>query len=346
MRSVEDDEEAQKRGVVGCVYTVGGGIDIDMQFIRKAGNLRNALPVRLDSTHVCYNDPWLVPFFSLAMIIMGTHSRMRSRTHYGSDQECQSKLSTFGIPISALPVSSRGEFKLKNHRAFVAMQRSIEATKSKRGGPLLVAEKAKNNSKETARSRRPIMKEDVFVTTPQPDANDPTEYRGLMSFSNLGSLPQPSFANPWRNVLGAPNSPLAVVSPQQQLIMSPQSHTTGSTITNRPPAKFCKSPAKPYVIRDPLPSDILLGRGKPIQERPGNVRFREMIDTHKDKYEQQGARGKASAYIVRLVKEEGGRFLKELDRGGGWIEVDDAAARTKVSHAFRFRKGCKAPAKH
>ena len=53
-----------------------------------------------------------------------------------------------------------------------------------------------------------------------------------------------------------------------------------------PPAKLCKSPAKPYVSYDPLPNDILFDRGKPIQRRPGNVRFRELIDKHMDKYEQ------------------------------------------------------------
>jgi hypothetical protein len=112
-----------------------------MQLLRRVGNFRNALPVRFDSTHVCYNDPLMVPFFSLAMIIMGTRNRMRFRAHYGSDEECRLQLSTFGIPISALPVSPRGEFNLENHWAFVAMQRSIEATKSKRKGPLRILEK-------------------------------------------------------------------------------------------------------------------------------------------------------------------------------------------------------------
>jgi hypothetical protein len=102
-----------------------------------------------------------------------------------------------------------------------------------------------------------------------------------------------------------------------------------------------ESPTEPYVIDDPLPNDVLLGRGKPIQERPGNVRFRDMLDNHMDKYERQGKMGgknKVSAYIVQMVKEEGGRFLKKL-KDGGWVEVDEATARAKVSHAFRGRRG-------
>jgi hypothetical protein len=93
------------------------------------------------------------------------------------------------------------------------------------------------------------------------------------------------------------------------------------------------------VIDDPLPNDVLLGRGKPIQQRPGNIRFREMLEKHMDKYGQQskmGEKNKVSACIVHMVKEEGGRFLKEL-KDGGWVEVDEATARAKVSHSFRAR---------
>jgi hypothetical protein len=92
------------------------------------------------------------------------------------------------------------------------------------------------------------------------------------------------------------------------------------------------------VIYDLMHNDVLLGRGKPIQERPGNVRFREMLDKHIEKYDsgEKGVSAKVSACIVLLVKEEGGRFLKELE-DGGWFEVDEATARAKVSHAFRTR---------
>jgi hypothetical protein len=338
MRSVEDDEEVQKRGIVGCMYCVGGGINFDLQLLRKV--LQNALPVRFDSFHVCYDDPRLVPAFSLAMIIMGTRSRLRFRAHYGSPEECRCQLGTFGIPVAALPVSPRGDFNLENHRIFIATQRVIEAIKAK--GPLGVAPKATKEPKEKSRFRQPILKEDdALVAVPQSDLNEPTGRGGFMSFSYMGfSLPQPSFASPWWSVVGAPNLPVVVVPPQGQLPLVPQSHMIGPTIACRPPAKFFESPAKPYVIYDPLPNDILLGRGIPIQQRPGNVRFREIIDTHKDKYEQggKGAKVAAVAYIVHLVKEEGGRFLKEMEYGRSWVEVDEATALAKVNNAFRTQR--------
>jgi hypothetical protein len=334
MRSVEDDEDVQRRGVVGCNYCVGGDLNFDLPLVRKIVKLRNALPARFNSVHVCYNDPLKAPVFALAMFIMRAHSRRRFRTHCGSDEECQRQLSSFGIPISALPVSPRGEFNLENHRNFVAMQRAIEATNMSKGGkgPLRVAQKGK----EKTRCRHSIIKEDVFAAVPQPSLDAPTAgHGGSMSFSNMVFLQQASFAIPWWNVVGVSNlSPL--VPSQSQLPLVPQSHMVGPTIASRPPANVCESLAKPNVIYDPLPYDILSGRGKPIQQRPGNIRFREMIDTHKGKYEpgEKGAKTTAIAFIMHLVEEEGGRFIKELE-GGGWVEVDEATARAKVDNAFR-----------
>jgi hypothetical protein len=337
MRSVEHDEDVQKRGVVGCMYCVGASRNFDLGLIRKWGRLRKALPVRTNSAHVCYNDPRMVPVFSLAMFIMGTHIRVRFRTHYGSDEECQSQLSSFGIPISALPVSPRGEFNLENHRAFVATQRAIEATTSKVGkGQLCVEQKTPQKPQEKTSSKQPIIKEDVFVASAtHPDLNESTGYASLMTFSKLG------FPNPWWGVVGAPNL-LPMVPPRQsQLPVVPQSHSiTAPTIGNQSQAKFCEEyPAKPYVLCDPLPDDILLGRGKPTQQRPGNVRYREMVEKYMDEYEEgnRGVKYAVTAYVVHLLKEEGSRFLKELE-DGGWVEVDEATARLKTSHAFRTRR--------
>jgi hypothetical protein len=235
-------------------------------------------------------------------------------------------------------VSPRGEFNLENHRTFLVMQRAIEAKKYKGKGPLRVVQKAKEKPKEKAH---------VFVAAPQPNQpkiNEPTgdggEFMGFSScFSNVGFLPRPSSANPWWSVIGAPNF-LQAPPPQRQLPVLPQTHITGPTSANGSPSKFCKSPAKPYdVIYDPLPNDILLGRGKPIQDRPANVRFREMLDKNSEKYAKGGNGGKAmvSTYMVHIVKEEGGRFLKELE-DGGWVEVDEATAKAKVSQTFRTRR--------
>jgi hypothetical protein len=62
-----------------------------------------------------------------------------------------------------------------------------------------------------------------------------------------------------------------------------------------------------------------------------------MLDKHIDKYDRGEKGAGFTAYIVHLVKVGGGRFLVELE-DGGWVEVDEATAREKVSRAFRNRR--------
>ena len=93
----------------------------------------------------------------------------------------------------------------------------------------------------------------------------------------------------------------------------------------------------------PGPFDVLLGRGRLIQEHLGNLRYRQMIDEHKDQYDSASKLEKTNIAkkVVQLVQASQGRFLKRdegEDGGGFWIEVDDETAREKVSHSFRNRR--------
>lgn len=88
--------------------------------------------------------------------------------------------------------------------------------------------------------------------------------------------------------------------------------------------------------------DILLGRGRRLQEHRGNVRFRRVINRCRNQYltsDRCEKRGLAE-HIVRLMKEKS-RFLKRITRIDGkemWIEVSDQVATEKVSHALREKK--------
>jgi hypothetical protein len=85
----------------------------------------------------------------------------------------------------------------------------------------------------------------------------------------------------------------------------------------------------------PSKHDILLGRGKRVQESPGNFSFRHILDTYRDEYERVSKFEKTvvAESILRLIKDSGGRFLKQGDCG--WTQVEDEMARKKISHAFR-----------
>jgi hypothetical protein len=81
--------------------------------------------------------------------------------------------------------------------------------------------------------------------------------------------------------------------------------------------------------------DVLLGRGKPLQKHHGNLHYHFVIEGYHDQYEKAMKLEKTqiAKYIVETIQELGGRFLKQDE--AGWIEIDDEAARTKVSHTFR-----------
>ena len=92
----------------------------------------------------------------------------------------------------------------------------------------------------------------------------------------------------------------------------------------------------------PSPNDVVLGRGKPIQDRPANHWFRTLLESYKDQYETADRQEKTvlAAAIVQIVKNDTRcprRFLRHASSHGQhiWEEVDDITARAKVSYSFR-----------
>lgn len=85
----------------------------------------------------------------------------------------------------------------------------------------------------------------------------------------------------------------------------------------------------------PLPKDVLLGKGKPIQKHFGNNLLGFMVEKELTEHMKSTPSQKAhiSWKIVNEVKASSGRFLSK-DEYGWWIEVDDSEAREKVANTF------------
>jgi hypothetical protein len=97
----------------------------------------------------------------------------------------------------------------------------------------------------------------------------------------------------------------------------------------------------PILAPDKL--DRLLGRGKPIQNWPGNVRLSSILGTnlerHQEAMKMRGAKKDLCDEILETIRSSGGRFLKREEGGSEWVEVvDDAVAREKILHGFRNQK--------
>jgi len=84
--------------------------------------------------------------------------------------------------------------------------------------------------------------------------------------------------------------------------------------------------------------DVLLGRQKRCQDHVGNFRYRHLVLSYQDDYENASKHEKTALAekIVQEVHEKGGHFLEIYY--DAFIEVSDIVARKKVAHAFRSQR--------
>lgn len=92
--------------------------------------------------------------------------------------------------------------------------------------------------------------------------------------------------------------------------------------------------------------DVVLGKGRRIQNLLGNIRFRDLIKERFDDYERAENHQEKTLEAMRVVadiKQNGGKFLKEEPaESGRYVLVSADVAREKVSSAFHsYRSHCK-----
>jgi hypothetical protein len=87
----------------------------------------------------------------------------------------------------------------------------------------------------------------------------------------------------------------------------------------------------------PSHNDVLLGRGKPYQDHPGNVRMRYLVDMHLCDYKSSKVLGQKTllaAKVIASIKQDSCRFLKR-NAAGWWLEVPEEGAVVKVLKTFK-----------
>jgi hypothetical protein len=86
MAAVED-EETQRKGLVGIVYNMGSAsLEFDAGPVLRCAHLRNSLPARYSSVHYCYNNPRFADFVNYERCAFDRHTRARCRAHKGKFQ--------------------------------------------------------------------------------------------------------------------------------------------------------------------------------------------------------------------------------------------------------------------
>ena len=91
------------------------------------------------------------------------------------------------------------------------------------------------------------------------------------------------------------------------------------------------------IISTPTPVDVICGRGGKANTHPGNISFRDEAKKLRSWYESSSKSEKftISSFLVDVVRERGGRFLKRDANTGGWLECDGNDVRKKASQALR-----------
>ena len=105
--------------------------------------------------------------------------------------------------------------------------------------------------------------------------------------------------------------------------------------------KSCSTLSTVAMIDTPIAPDILLGRGKAIQNHLGNIWLRVKLESYFERFEKAGKKEKTEItwILLNAVKQRGGRFLKQ--EGATYELVDDSIARKKIAHGFRTLRGCR-----
>lgn len=94
------------------------------------------------------------------------------------------------------------------------------------------------------------------------------------------------------------------------------------------------------LVEIPSNDDVLLGRGKPITTRPGNLKLQNTVDQFVTQYHSSSTKDQKTALakaVLDHLTSTGSRFLSR--ETGVWAPVSDTAAREKVSGMFRHRRG-------
>lgn len=87
--------------------------------------------------------------------------------------------------------------------------------------------------------------------------------------------------------------------------------------------------------------DILFGRGRGVNEHPGNQRMRRIMNKYRDQY-HSSERGEKCLLVRRVYNElisGGTKFLRRIEgQEDGWEEVSVQVAVDKVGHCLRSAK--------
>lgn len=86
----------------------------------------------------------------------------------------------------------------------------------------------------------------------------------------------------------------------------------------------------------PRPEDVIMGRGRPFRDWPGNTLLTRLVAGHANDYRTATDRIYKTILAVdtmKRIQETGGQFIERIDTG--WVIMDDAVVKPKVNQLLR-----------
>lgn len=362
-----ENVEAETKGFVFVYYGLGADSNEKSDAERRSrritglGKVLRALPLAVKSIHWCVDHAEQKKAAALAALLLGGSNYIRVRCHAGTDMEVQYNLMTFGVPLGLFPISMNGDVDLSRHRDFLQQQ----TKKSDDTSPLL--ELDEDDDDDIVMKPEGLLPSAPVAGNDDPFDNNPTLSSRLNLPQQLQQQQQQLQNND--NFLGAYNniafnnmfylnnnnngvSPMQVTSLRQHTseqfnqYLQGQQQLDGQAMRMKQDFPFGtdqqqsqhQDDTEPVLV--PGERDILLGRGRRAQNHNGNVHFREIVETFRQRYEEipsKGGKTELIREVVDFIYDNGSRFIKQ-DSFGRWIPVGREVARDKVSHSFRNKK--------
>ena len=242
----------------------------------------------------------------------------------GTPMEINYELLSYGIRMHIIPSgSATGDGSLASHKNWIEMQRRKEQN-SPRMSPCY-----------------PLGVESACFESLVPCPQTPKSTKTTSDYPQSSAKREQTGAGAEVSCLGR----VAENAVSAEVFEAAKTSTTSSqskSSTNCPQESSKKSLNESEVAVVPQPNDVLFGRGRNVQDHPGNLRLHQLIEENRSRYENAPKWEKTviASEIVAIIKEENGRFLKAISGSGNkkFAIQDSEAARDKVSHTFRSRR--------
>ena len=110
-----EDIQVQKRGVVSVgLFRINSPNQFDrIQVKMFIVSMRDALPIKWICLHICHAPTFFNFVFPMLKFLMGKEIRLRTKTHYGSEEKILLELERYGIQRSLIMKSIGGMYDLK-----------------------------------------------------------------------------------------------------------------------------------------------------------------------------------------------------------------------------------------